>query len=82
MSSNDIVLKVAGVSKRFGGLQALSDVGITIRARIPGAPRPSARLGFRVIPRRPSMIGGRPSKRARLQRRQPPARIGSSIGLR
>jgi branched-chain amino acid transport system ATP-binding protein len=31
MSSKDIVLKVAGVSKRFGGLQALSDVGITIR---------------------------------------------------
>jgi branched-chain amino acid transport system ATP-binding protein len=29
MSSNT-VLKVAGVSKRFGGLQALSDVGITI----------------------------------------------------
>ena len=27
---SDIVLKVAGVSKRFGGLQALSDVGITI----------------------------------------------------
>ena len=26
----DTVLKVAGVSKRFGGLQALSDVGITI----------------------------------------------------
>jgi branched-chain amino acid transport system ATP-binding protein len=26
------VLKVAGVSKRFGGLQALSDVGITIEA--------------------------------------------------
>ena len=26
------VLKVAGVSKRFGGLQALSDVGITIQA--------------------------------------------------
>jgi branched-chain amino acid transport system ATP-binding protein len=26
-----IVLKVAGVSKRFGGLQALSDVGITIQ---------------------------------------------------
>ncbi|MEI2677003.1 MAG: ABC transporter ATP-binding protein [Burkholderiaceae bacterium] len=26
----DAVLKVAGVSKRFGGLQALSDVGITI----------------------------------------------------
>ena len=26
----DVVLKVAGVSKRFGGLQALSDVGITI----------------------------------------------------
>jgi branched-chain amino acid transport system ATP-binding protein len=25
------VLKVAGVSKRFGGLQALSDVGITIQ---------------------------------------------------
>ena len=25
-----VVLKVAGVSKRFGGLQALSDVGITI----------------------------------------------------
>jgi len=29
---SDIVLKVQGVSKRFGGLQALSDVGITIRA--------------------------------------------------
>jgi branched-chain amino acid transport system ATP-binding protein len=27
---NPTVLKVAGVSKRFGGLQALSDVGITI----------------------------------------------------
>jgi branched-chain amino acid transport system ATP-binding protein len=33
MSNNtsDIVLEVKGVSKRFGGLQALSDVGITIR---------------------------------------------------
>jgi branched-chain amino acid transport system ATP-binding protein len=29
--SSDIVLKVEAVSKRFGGLQALSDVGITIR---------------------------------------------------
>ena len=29
-SPKDIVLQVAGVSKRFGGLQALSDVGITI----------------------------------------------------
>jgi branched-chain amino acid transport system ATP-binding protein len=28
--SGNTVLKVAGVSKRFGGLQALSDVGITI----------------------------------------------------
>ena len=28
--SNDTVLKVQGVSKRFGGLQALTDVGITI----------------------------------------------------
>ena len=28
---SDIVLKVASVSKRFGGLQALSDVGVTIR---------------------------------------------------
>ncbi|HZT56869.1 MAG TPA: ABC transporter ATP-binding protein [Burkholderiaceae bacterium] len=27
---SEIILKVAGVSKRFGGLQALSDVGITI----------------------------------------------------
>ncbi len=27
---SEVVLKVAGVSKRFGGLQALSDVGITI----------------------------------------------------
>src|SRR5262249_44525366 len=26
----DVVLRVLGVSKRFGGLQALSDVGITI----------------------------------------------------
>ena len=32
MSSSTTVLKVAGVSKRFGGLQALSDVGITIEA--------------------------------------------------
>jgi branched-chain amino acid transport system ATP-binding protein len=31
MSETDIVLKVAGISKRFGGLQALSDVGITIK---------------------------------------------------
>jgi len=29
---SDLVLNVAGVSKRFGGLQALSDVGISIRA--------------------------------------------------
>jgi branched-chain amino acid transport system ATP-binding protein len=29
--SEDVVLNVQGVSKRFGGLQALSDVGITIR---------------------------------------------------
>ena len=28
--TQDTVLKVAGISKRFGGLQALSDVGITI----------------------------------------------------
>ena len=27
----DVVLKVEGVSKRFGGLQALSEVGITIK---------------------------------------------------
>ncbi|QTD44289.1 ABC transporter ATP-binding protein [Ottowia testudinis] len=31
MSTENTVLKVEGVSKRFGGLQALSDVGITIR---------------------------------------------------
>ena len=31
MSHEDIVLRVAGVSKRFGGLQALSEVGVTIR---------------------------------------------------
>ena len=30
-TSSDVVLKVAGVSKRFGGLQALSEVGITIK---------------------------------------------------
>ncbi len=29
-TSKEAVLKVAGISKRFGGLQALSDVGITI----------------------------------------------------
>lgn len=28
--SHDVVLKIAGVSKRFGGLQALSDVNVTI----------------------------------------------------
>ena len=27
---SETILKVSGVSKRFGGLQALSDVGITI----------------------------------------------------
>ena len=32
MTTTDTVLKVSGVSKRFGGLQALSDVGITIQA--------------------------------------------------
>jgi branched-chain amino acid transport system ATP-binding protein len=31
MSTDDTVLRVSGVSKRFGGLQALSDVGLTIR---------------------------------------------------
>ena len=30
-NNNSVVLKVQGVSKRFGGLQALSDVGITIQ---------------------------------------------------
>jgi branched-chain amino acid transport system ATP-binding protein len=30
--SGDIVLRVTGASKRFGGVQALSDVGITIHA--------------------------------------------------
>ena len=30
-TSKEVVLKVAGISKRFGGLQALSDVGMTIR---------------------------------------------------
>jgi branched-chain amino acid transport system ATP-binding protein len=31
MDSPEVVLRVAGVSKRFGGLQALSDVGLAIR---------------------------------------------------
>ncbi|WP_157272411.1 ATP-binding cassette domain-containing protein, partial [Azohydromonas aeria] len=31
-STSNTVLKVSGVGKRFGGLQALSDVGIEIRA--------------------------------------------------
>ena len=28
---SDTILRISGVSKRFGGLQALSDVGIEIR---------------------------------------------------
>ena len=32
MSTDNIVLNVSGVSKRFGGLQALSEVGIQIKA--------------------------------------------------
>jgi branched-chain amino acid transport system ATP-binding protein len=36
-------LKVAGISKRFGGLQALSDVGITIeRGQVYGLIGPTA----------------------------------------
>src|SRR5438132_5289420 len=31
MDMSETILKVAGVSKRFGGLQALSDVGIQIK---------------------------------------------------
>ena len=30
-ANQDTVLNVSGISKRFGGLQALSDVGITIQ---------------------------------------------------
>ena len=30
-ANKDTVLHVSGISKRFGGLQALSDVGITIQ---------------------------------------------------
>ena len=33
---SETILKVAGVSKRFGGLQALSDVGIQINAEVMG----------------------------------------------
>ena len=42
MSSS--VLKVSGVSKRFGGLQALSDVGVSIAPETPpkAAPMPKA----------------------------------------
>ena len=29
--SDQIILNIAGVNKRFGGLQALTDVGITIK---------------------------------------------------
>src|SRR6476620_4889812 len=32
MDMSETILKVSGVSKRFGGLQALSDVGISIEA--------------------------------------------------
>ncbi len=31
--SEQIILNIAGVNKRFGGLQALTDVGITHPAR-------------------------------------------------
>ena len=47
-TQSEIVLEVKGVSKRFGGLQALSDVGITIErgqvyASARNAPRKSSR---------------------------------------
>ena len=68
-----IVLKVAGVSKRFGGLQALSDVGITIQRR-PGLrpDRPQRRRQDHLLQRaspactRPTRgsfeLGGKPYK--------------------
>ena len=31
MSEQPTILNIAGVNKRFGGLQALTDVGITIK---------------------------------------------------
>ena len=44
-TSKDIVLQVTGVSKRFGGLQALSEVGITIARGRAGHPDRLQRCG-------------------------------------
>ena len=45
-AESDVVLNVKGVSKRFGGLQALSDVGINIkRGQVYGLIGPNGEIG-------------------------------------